>query len=75
MRIGIIGNGFVGRATRLFSTNNPSLEIITYDIRKDGCDPPETTLDEVDETCELIFVCLPTPLNHDASAVDETLRQ
>ena len=79
MRIGIIGNGFVGRATRLFSTNCRSLEVITYDIRKEYCEPLETTLAEVDETCELIFVCLPTPLNHDGSAdtslIDNTLQQ
>ena len=61
MLIGIIGNGFVGKATKLLKS--PSINILVYDIRPDACEPPGTTLEDL-EKCDLVFYCLPTPMNH-----------
>lgn len=61
MIIGIIGNGFVGKATKLLKS--PSINILVYDIRPEACEPPGTTLEDL-EKCDLVFYCLPTPMNH-----------
>ena len=60
MKIGIIGNGFVGKATNLLKSN--TCDTIIYDIKPEFCQPPNTTLSDL-EICDLIFLCLPTPLN------------
>lgn len=61
MKIGIIGNGFVGKATKLLKCD--AITILVYDIRAEACEPLGTTLDDM-ETCDLVFLCLPTPINH-----------
>ena len=61
MLIGIIGNGFVGKATKLLKS--PSINILVYDIRPEACEPPGTSLQDL-EKCDLVFYCLPTPMNH-----------
>ena len=61
MKIGIIGNGFVGEAQAFaFSP--------TYDVRVYDIDPLKAThkLEEVHE-CDFVFVCVPTPMNADGS--------
>ncbi len=63
-KIGIVGNGFVGKATQLLC--NPDVEMMVYDIRPEACIPLGTTMKDL-ETCELVFICVPTPMNHDAS--------
>ena len=116
MRIGIIGNGFVGRATQIFiknyyrddpnSTSSPrrseilpmnvdmaaattmtrtrtmtdedaeiypfyrhehfnQINVYVYDIRPEACIPLGITLEDLDRECDLLFFCLPTPLDHD----------
>jgi UDPglucose 6-dehydrogenase len=64
MKIGIVGNGFVGKATKLLAC--PSVEIVVYDIRPEACEPLGTTLEDL-ETCDLVFYCLPTPIGHNGS--------
>jgi len=61
MLIGIVGNGFVGKATKLLKS--PSINILVYDIRPEACEPTGTTLEDL-EKCDLVFYCLPTPMNH-----------
>lgn len=129
MRIGIIGNGFVGKATQIFAKNyfakdendtsdryevlpdtettpakqssvrtysaslsdlNHStlgtwpppffkrllfkpIEVYIYDIRPEACQPPGMTLEQLDSECDLVFLCLPTPLNHDGSCYTKIL--
>ena len=128
MKIGIIGNGFVGRATRIFAKNyfskdeesnserfevlpntvttpaksnsvmtdsadgtlaahstHPAtppffkrmffkqIEVLIYDIRPEACQPPGITLEELDRECDLLFFCLPTPLNHDGTCYTKIL--
>ena len=127
MKIGIIGNGFVGRATRIFVKNYFSgnddderfevlpdtvttpakpaataataataanqrppppffkrlffkpIQIYVYDIRPEACYPPEITLEDLDRECDLLFFCLPTPLNHDGTCytkiLEDTIRK
>ena len=115
MRIGIIGNGFVGKATQIFiknyyldadSTSSPTrseilptgtaststtaydnsafrpfyrhehftpIGVYIYDIRPEACVPLGVTLEDLDRECDLLFFCLPTPLNHDGSCYTRIL--
>jgi UDPglucose 6-dehydrogenase len=133
MKIGIIGNGFVGRATYIFAkkyyTNEdreneeifevipdtvstpakpnsirtyradgvpytPSddlsqlgetpppffkriyfkpIDVLIYDINPNLCHPKGITIEELDRECDLLFFCLPTPLNHDGSCYTKIL--
>jgi len=59
MKIGIIGNGFVGKATRQLEAW--SITVILYDIRPELCVPHGITLADL-STCDIIFVCVPTPM-------------
>ena len=70
MKIGIIGNGFVGKATKLLKCD--AITILVYDIRTDACEPLGTTLDDM-ETCDLVFLCLPTPINHNGCCYTDIL--
>ena len=57
MKVGVIGNGFVGESQAFaFSLSN---EVMIYDV-----DPKRTfnTLEEV-HTADIIFVCVPTPMH------------
>jgi UDPglucose 6-dehydrogenase len=75
MRIGIIGQGFVGTAVR--QTMQKAHDVVTYD-KKDGLNiysrnsPPTThpslgLLDVITNTDGPIFICLPTPMKNDGS--------
>ena len=64
MKVGIIGNGFVGKATRLLECDD--IQILTYDIVPDLCNPIGTTLKNI-SSCDLIFITVPTPMNTDGS--------
>jgi UDPglucose 6-dehydrogenase len=81
MKIGIIGNGFVGRATQIFAKNYDALDefnpipVYIYDIRPEACDPPGITLEELDRECDILFFCLPTPLQHDGSCYTRILEE
>lgn len=63
-RIGIIGNGFVGRATRMLA-HDPA-QLVVYDVSPQLCVPLGCTLVDV-AMCDLIFVCVPTPMRSDRS--------
>lgn len=64
MKIGIIGNGFVGKATNIL--RNDDVDIIMYDINPDLCSPVGTTLKDVCD-CDIVFISVPTPMNKDGS--------
>lgn len=64
MRIGVIGNGFVGKATSILK--NPEVEIMVYDIDPKLCIPYDTKIDDLKE-CELVFVSVPTPMKTDGT--------
>lgn len=62
MNIGIIGQGFVGTAVNEGLKSKFNVE--TYDIAK------KSTCSNIEEVCEksdVVFVCLPTPMNPDGS--------
>ena len=61
MKVGIIGNGFVGEAQAF--AFSPTYEIKIYDV-----DPLKSinTLDEV-HNCDVVFICVPSPMNEDGS--------
>ena len=72
MKVGVIGNGFVGEAQAFaFSLSN---EVLIYDV-----DPAKSfnTLEEV-HTADFIFVCVPTPMRQDGtqdtSYIEEVFR-
>ncbi len=63
MKIGIVGQGYVGTAIKVGFEPHYDLETYDkYDEDKSTCD-----LTELVETCEVIFVCVPTPMNKDGS--------
>lgn len=64
MKIGIIGNGFVGKATCTLSCNQ--VELICYDINPDLFSPKGCTLEMI-TCCDLIFISVPTPMMKDGS--------
>ena len=60
MKIGIIGNGYVGKATSNIIPDE--YEKIIYDSTPEKCEPAGTTFEDLNG-CNLIFVCVPTPMN------------
>ncbi len=64
MKIGVIGNGFVGKATRILEC--AEIQLCVYDIVPDLCLPLGTTLQDICN-CDLIFISVPTPMNKDGS--------
>lgn len=72
MKIGIIGNGFVGKATRILSCKD--IDLCVYDIVPKLCHPFGTTLKDVCE-CDLVFISVPTPMNKDGSCYLKILEE
>ena len=62
MSIGIIGQGFVGNA--VFQKFKNYFKVLTYDIDDRLCN---SSFDELKKKSEIIFTCLPTPMNPDGS--------
>ncbi len=62
MKIGIIGQGFVGSAIREGLKN--FYKVNTYDLNPEKCN---TTHEEVCKESNIIFMCLPTPMRRDGS--------
>ena len=71
MSFGIIGNGFVGKATQILKSNNHPMKI--YDIDPEKCSPPNITLSDLAD-CRIIFIAVPTPSNPDGSCHLEIVR-
>lgn len=61
--IGIIGQGFVGSS--LLAGFKDDYNVLTYDINPDLCN--SKSLKDVVDNCFIIFVCVPTPMNHNGS--------
>ena len=74
--IGIIGNGFVGKAVKESFKNHFEVFIFDLDQRKANV----KTLEELISKCKMIFLCLPTPMNlEDGSChlgiIEDTLKK
>tara|TARA_R110002020_G_scaffold431533_1_gene641587 strand:+ start:297 stop:1130 length:834 start_codon:yes stop_codon:yes gene_type:complete len=63
MKIGIIGQGYVGSAIKIGF--EPHYELETYD--KYDEDKSTCGLSDMVAECEVIFVCVPTPMNTDGT--------
>ncbi len=71
MNIGIIGNGFVGRATSLFGCRDDyadyeDISFRIYDIDESKRIPSDLRMEDMGG-CDLVFICVPTPMNDDGS--------
>ena len=60
MKIGIVGNGYVGGATALLKNRN--VEVLVYDRDSEKCTPRGTGLQDLIR-CSFIFICVPTPMD------------
>ena len=69
MKIGIVGQGYVGTAVKEVFSKHYNVE--TYDLDKDKCSVDY--LEDIVELTELIFVCVPTPMKKDGSCVTSTV--
>ena len=76
MKISIIGNGFVGKATNQLLCKD--IEIKCYDKNADLCIPKEIKLKDLLDS-EIIFISVPTPMNRDNSCnisiVEEIIKE
>ena len=61
-KIGIIGQGFVGNA--IYQQFKTFFKVFTYDLDVKKCN---STKEQV-MSSEIVFVCLPTPMDKDGSA-------
>jgi UDPglucose 6-dehydrogenase len=69
MNIGIIGQGFVGKA--VFKKFKSFFKVYTHDIITELCN---SSYDDLVKNCKVIFVCIPTPMNKDGSCNIELVR-
>ena len=68
-KIGVIGYGFVGRATgEGFSTSSKN-KVFWFDKFKES----PNTFEEVVEKSDFIFICVPTPIFGDYSGMDMSI--
>jgi nucleotide sugar dehydrogenase len=65
MKIGVVGNGFVGHAMTLL---RPHVEVLVWDVVTEKRDPKTLNIETFVEESEIIFVAVPTPMNSDGSA-------
>ena len=70
INIGIVGGGYVGNATKLFgckdSNDVQDIAIRVYDTDPEKCIPKGISILDLEE-CDIVFVCVPTPMNEDGS--------
>jgi len=67
--VGVIGYGYVGRATGEGFTTNPENKIFWYDKFKES----PNTLTEVIDKSDFIFIAVPTPIFQDYSGMDMSI--
>ena len=69
MKIGIVGQGYVGTAVKTVFEKHYDVE--TYDLDFDKCSVDY--LEDLVELTNIIFVCVPTPMKKDGSCVTSTV--
>ena len=62
MKIGVIGQGFVGNA--VYQKFKKFYDILTFDK---NLILGNSNIDDIKKNCKIIFVCVPTPMNSDGS--------
>ena len=60
--IGIIGQGYVGNA--VYQKFKNFYKVLTFDINQKLSN---STIQEIKNKCNIIFICVPTPMNKDGS--------
>ena len=65
MKIGVVGNGFVGHSMTLL---RPSIDVLVWDIIPEKRDPLTLNIEKFVKESEIIFIAVPTPMNSDGSA-------
>ena len=60
MIIGIVGNGFVGRATSLLECDNN--KVLIFDKNPNLCSKEIISINDM-KICDIIFICVPTPMD------------
>ena len=63
--LGIIGNGFVGKATSVLQSKD--IQLLLYDVNPELCSPPDATIEYLCSNCDVIFISVPTPMKEDGS--------
>ena len=61
MKIGIIGQGILGKTHKNYLLKNTDHEVFSYDINGD-CN---STMKIIAKNCEMVFVCVPTDIGKD----------
>ncbi len=69
MNIGIIGQGFVGNA--VYQKFKTFFKVFTFDIKNELCN---STFEELIMNCNIIFLCVPTPMNKNGSCNTEIVK-
>jgi len=69
VKVGVIGYGYVGRATGQGFSSNPENKVFWYDKFKES----PNTLDEVIKNSDFIFIAVPTPIFSDYSGMDMSI--
>ena len=62
VKIGIIGQGFVGNA--VYNKFRSFYKVLTYDVNEKLSN---ASIKEIKNSCKIIFICVPTPMNNDGS--------
>ena len=65
MKIGVVGNGFVGHAMTLL---RPYVDVLVWDVVEEKREPKSLDIETFVEESEIIFIAVPTPMNKDGSA-------
>ena len=60
--IAVIGNGFVGGATKQLECDD--IKLLVYDIIPEKCIPYNLELENL-QVCDFIFICVPTPMDNE----------
>ena len=59
--VGIVGNGFIGKA--LLQLRSENIQVLAYDRDSELCSPVGITLRDLASRCGMIFVSVPTPMD------------
>jgi UDPglucose 6-dehydrogenase len=72
IKLGIVGNGFVGQASAMLGSA-PDMECMVYDIDKDKCIPKGCTISTLALECDVVFICVPTPMSLSKKVCDTSI--
>lgn len=72
MKIGVVGNGFVGHAMTLL---RPAIEVNVWDIDPNKCEPRGLQFNKFVKESEIIFTAVPTPRGPDGECHVDIVKQ